>query len=144
MISLMKSINIPFIICNLLMNAFRQRKVSEIESVERKTEVNEIPYAEALAEQLIEEVKLSHQVKEREIIEEGEYERRDIRYRRRRSRSRSISCSRSPLRNRSLSRSPRNSTRARRRHSKSPEPTRRNEKKYTEYSSDSDFSSDSD
>jgi len=114
--------------------------------MERKEEIHEIPDAEAFAEQLIEEVKMSHQIKEIEIKEEGEYERRDTRYIRRRSRSRSYSRSRSPPRNRSLSRSPQNRTRTSRRRniSRSPESVRKNEKKYTEYSSDSDFSSDSD
>lgn len=110
-----------------------------------KEEIKEIPDAESFAEQLIEEVKMAHhvKVKEREIIEEVEYERRDNRYRRKRSRSRSYSRSRSPPRNRSLSRSPQNRTR-RRSHSISSQSLHKNEKKYTEYASDSDFSSDSD
>lgn len=130
----------PLLICN-----FRQRNIIDVESVERKEEINEIPDAEAFAEQLIEEVKKSHHSMERKIIEEEEHERRDTRYRRRRSRSRSFSRSRSPPRYRSLSRSPQNRSKARRRSpSISSESVSKNVKKYTEYASDSDFSSDSD
>lgn len=123
---------------------FRQRNKSEIELVDREKEIIEIPDAEAFAEQLIEEVKMSHHIKDMEIKEEGECERSDKEYRRRISPSGSYSRSSSPPRNRS--RSPHNRTRTSRRRNltKSPEPVRRNEKKYTEYSSDSDFSSDSD
>lgn len=100
--------------------------------------------AETFADQLIQEVKHSQVLQKEDVEEEGEYSiRGDQRYRER-STERYDTHSRSrDRRSPELSRSPR------RNRSRSPQPqiqqeNRKEEKKYTEYASDSDFSSDSD
>lgn len=110
--------------------------MNKIETTEFAKEDIEVPDADTFAQQLIEEVKQSDNLRSRESGEKEHYDKYDSRRsHRRRSRSRSYS-----PRQRSLSRSPLH-------RSKSPQPeniNRRNEKKYTQYASDSDFSSDSD
>lgn len=119
----------------------------EKEPESEEGEINEIPDADTFANQLIEEVKLSQnnmQTKPSFEDRNNEYKRDESnlrdQYRRRRSHSRS------PSRSRSRS-PPRYRTRKHRPRSRTPEtvnPIPKNEKIYSEYASDSDFSSDSD
>lgn len=109
-------------------------------------EVEDITYADTFANLLIEEVKMAHKINEAGISEaEDSREYHSRRRRRSLSPSRSISRSRHG-RSTSRSRSPR-LYRSKRwpsvEHEIAPR-VEKSEKKYTDYASDSDFSSDSD
>ena len=89
----------------------------------------DIPDADAVADQLIEEVKMSHRISK---LESGEVEERTEYHSR--GRRRSLSPPEHQRRSCSSSRSPHYKT----------DKTIEKDKKYTEYASDSDFSSESD
>lgn len=110
-------------------------------------EINAIPDADSFANQLMEEVKMTQKIQDMHSFEEringSRKEESNLRDNHRRRRSRSPSRSRSDSRSRSP---PRYRTRRHHSRSRTPEavnPAQKNEKKYSEYASDSDFSSDS-
>ncbi len=140
MISLKKSKHVSCTLLLYLFYIYRRLKINE--------QVDNIPDADSFANQLIEEVKMTHRINESEIrtLDDDKDTRSGICRRslspsssRSRSRhNRSNSGSRSPhhRRSRQSSRSSVYQDRANK--------SEKSEKKYTEYASDSDFSSDSD
>lgn len=115
-------------------------------------EISEVTDADTFANQIIEEVKMTQKIQDRHSFEERNKEPKREESNLGDTRRKNISQSRSPSsRSRSGSRSrspPRYRTRRYRSRSRTPEPVNRiqkieNDKKYSEYASDSDFSSES-
>lgn len=115
-------------------------------------EISEVIDADTFANQIIEEVKMTQKIQDRHSFEERNKEPKREESNSRDTRRRNISQSRSPpscSRSGTRSRSPpRHRTRSHRSRSRTPEPVNRTQKiekdkKYSEYASDSDFSSDS-